>query len=293
MFSAYNPMDFGRPGIQYLLDPLFNTQLLRMLNPTPKRWLRWFYRDTPFRRAYLRLGEKLSSYSAEAVRRNLTLVDSDWMGVLTRSALRLETRTLYPPVPDDFQGKPWDKRESGFLCVGRIVPEKQVERAIRIVAAVRRERPDVHLHIVGRIGDRAYFRGLKRQARNQGDWVEFETDVAAPRKHALLATHKYGIHAKENEPFGITIAELVKAGCLVWVPRGGGQVEIVAHDALTYSGIEDGASRILAVLADEDGQTELRAHLSGRARLFSVGRFEDDVREIVARFIATHERVPS
>lgn len=293
MFSAYNPMDFGRPGIQYLLDPLFNTHLLRMLNPAPKKWLRWFYRDSFFRRAYLRHGERLSSFSSEAVRQNVTLVDSDWMGGLTRSALNLETRTLTPPVPDDFRGKPWGERESGFLCVGRIVPEKQVDRAIRIIAAVRRERPDIHLHVVGRIGDPAYFRSLKRLARSLGDWVEFETDVPAPRKAELLASHKYGIHGKENEPFGITIAELVKAGCLVWVPRGGGQVEIVAHDALTFSGIEDGASRILAVLADEGRQAGLRAHLSGRAKSFSIERFESDVREIVARFIATHERVSS
>jgi glycosyltransferase involved in cell wall biosynthesis len=293
MFSAYNPMDFGRPGIQYLLDPLFNTHLLRMLNPTPKKWLRWFYRDSVFRRAYLGLGERLSSYSSAAVRQNVTVVDSDWMGGLTRSALHLETRTLYPPVPNDVQGKPWNEREDGFLCVGRIVPEKQVERAVRIVAAVRREHPDVHLHVVGRVGDRAYFRGLKRLARSLGDWVEFETDVPAPRKAELLASHKYGIHGKENEPFGITIAELVNAGCLVWVPSGGGQVEIVAHEALTYSGIEDGASRILSVLADEDRQAGLRAHLAERAGNFSVERFERDVREIVAGFIASHERVSS
>lgn len=288
MFSAYNPMDFGRPGIQYLLDPLFNTRLLQMLNPTPKKWRRWFYRDSAFRRTYLRLGERLSSYSPETVRQNVTLVDSDWMGGLTRAALKLETRTLYPPVPDVFQAAPWDERENGFLCVGRIVPEKQIERAIRIVAAVRRERPDIHLHIVGRVGDWAYFRGLRRLARALGDWIGFETAVSASRKAEILTSHKYGIHGKENEPFGITIAEMVKAGCLVWVPRGGGQVEIVSHDNLTYSGIEDGAARILDVLADEGRQAKLRDHLAGRAGLFSLERFESDVREIVGRFFKDH-----
>ncbi len=290
MFSAYNPMDFGRPGIQYLLDPLFNTRLLQMLNPTPKKWRRWFYRDSPFRRAYLKLGERLSSYAPEAVRQNVTVVDSDWMGELTRSALKLETRTLYPPVPDAFRTRPWEDREDGFLCVGRIVPEKQIERAVRIVAAVRRERPEVHLHIVGRVGDRSYEQGLRRLARTLGGWIEFETEVPASRKAELLGSHKYGIHGKENEPFGITIAEMVKAGCLVWVPRGGGQVEIVSHEDLTYSGIEDAVGRIAGVLADPDRQARLREHLAGRAKLFSLERFESDVLEIVARFFGDHGR---
>jgi len=293
MFSAYNPMNFSRPGIQYLLDPLFNTRLLQMLNPNPKKWRRWFYRDSIFRRTYLRLGERLSSYSPEAVRQNVTVVDSDWMGELTRAALKVETRTLYPPVQDVFQAVPWGEREDGFLCIGRIVPEKQIERAMRIVAAVRRGRPDVHLHIVGRVGDRAYFRGLRRLARTLGDWIDFETAVSASRKADILASHKYGIHGKENEPFGITIAEMAKAGCIVWVPRGGGQVEIVSHEALTYSGIEDGAARILDVLADERRQVELRSHLAGQATKFSLERFESGVREIVARFFKEHGRSSS
>ncbi len=290
MFSAYNPMDFGRPGIQYLLDPLFNTRLLQMLNPTPRRLRRWFYKDSFYRRAYLKLGERLSSYSPEAVRQNVTVVDSDWMGGLTRAALKLETQTLYPPVPDAARNSPWDKREDGFLCVGRIVPEKQVERAMKIVAAVRRELPGIHLHVVGRVGDAAYFRSLRRLARSLGDWIAFEIEVPAARKAEILASHKYGIHGKENEPFGITVAELVKAGCLVWVPRGGGQVEIVAHDSLTYSGIEDGAARILSVLKDEGRQADLRAHLASRASLFSLGRFESEVKRIVAKFFEDHGR---
>jgi len=291
MFSAFNPMDYGRAGIQYVLDPLFNSQMLKILNPTPKKWRSWFYQDSFFRRAYLRLGERLSAFSPEGVKRNITLVDSDWMGRLTKIGLGIETRTLYPPVPDDFSPEPWDRKENGFLCVGRIVPEKQVGRVLHVLQAVRAAVPDVHLHIMGRIGDQAYARGLMREAQKLGDWIQFETDASAARKEELLNRHRYGIHGKENEPFGITIAEMIKAGCIVWAPRGGGQVEIVDHPDLTYENIPDGAAKILRVLGDGAKQAELREHLAAQAKKFSVERFQRDVLDIVDRFLNDHARI--
>ncbi|MCX6562148.1 MAG: glycosyltransferase [Candidatus Aminicenantes bacterium] len=291
MFSAFNPMDYGRAGVQYVLDPLFNSQMLKILNPTPKKWRRWFYQDSFFRRAYLRLGERLSAFSLDGVKRNITLVDSDWMGRLTKIGLGIETRTLYPPVPDDFSPEPWDRKENGFLCVGRIVPEKQLERVFRVLQEVRAAVPDIHLHIMGRIGDPAYARDLIREAQKHGDWIRFETDASAARKEELLNRHRYGIHGKENEPFGITIAEMIKAGCIVWVPRGGGQVEIVDHPDLTYESIPDGAAKILRVVGDGAKQAELRGHLAAQAKKFSVERFQRDVLDIVDRFLNDHARI--
>jgi len=291
MFSTYNPMDFGRPGVQYVLDPLFNSEMLKILNPTPKKWRRWFYQDSLFRRGYLRLGERLSAFSLDGVKRNITLVDSDWMGRLTKIGLGIETRTLYPPVPDDFTPEPWERKENGFLCVGRIVPEKQIERVLRVLQEVRAVVPDVHLHIMGRIGDHDYARRLVREANKLGDWIRFETNAPADRKAELLNRHRYGIHGKENEPFGITIAEMIKAGCIVWAPRGGGQVEIIDHPDLTYASIEDGASKILRVLGDPARQAELREHLSRQAAKFSVEQYQSRVLDIVDRFLNDHARI--
>lgn len=291
MLSAYNPMDYGRAGIQYVLDPLFNSQMLKILNPTPKKWRRWFYQDSMFRRLYLAFGERLSAFSLEGVKRNVTLVDSDWMGRLTKTALGIDTRTLYPPVPDGFSPEPWERRENGFLCIGRIVPEKQLERVLHVLREVRAAVPDIHLHIMGRIGDHDYAQSLMREARKLGDWIEFETNASAERKAELLSRHRFGIHGKENEPFGITIAELIKAGCIVWVPRGGGQVEIVDHPDLTYESIQDGAAKILRVLGDAPRAAALLDHLKGQAQKFSVERYQQDVLDIVDRFLNDRARI--
>jgi len=284
MLSAYNQMDFGRKGIQYILDPLFNEQLLRMLNPSPQRWKRWFYRDNIFRKAYLRLGDSLSRFSLEGMKQNLTLVDSDWTGNLTRTALGLETRTLYPPVPEIFPSLRWHEREDGFICIGRIVPEKQIERVIKILQEVRK-RESIHLHIIGRIVDQGYAAKLRKLCQDFQQWIFLEEDVPASKKIHLITTHKYGIHGKENEPFGITVAEMVKAGCLVWVPAGGGQVEIVNHPQLVYKNIPDGADKALYVLGSADLQNKLREHLALQSKIFSVKKFRQEVRDIVFRFL--------
>ena len=49
-----------------------------------------------------------------------------------------------------------------------------------------------------------------------------------------MASHRYGIHGMREEHFGMAPAEMVRAGVIVWVPRGGGQMEIVGREpALT------------------------------------------------------------
>ena len=46
-----------------------------------------------------------------------------------------------------------------------------------------------------------------------------------------MATHRYGIHGMREEHFGMAPAEMARAGAIVWVPRGGGQTEIVGGEA--------------------------------------------------------------
>ena len=79
-------------------------------------------------------------------------------------------------------------------------------------------------------------------------------------------------------------AELVRAGALVWLGRGGGQIEIVGgEDALLYDTEEEAAEKIAAVLSNP-AEERLREHLRVRAERFAPARFVDEVRDIVATF---------
>lgn len=69
-------------------------------------------------------------------------------------------------------------------------------------------------------------------------------------------------------------AELARAGVIVWVSKGGGQMEIVGHEAaLMDDSADDAVARITAVLADPAAQERLRHALAARAEMFSTERF--------------------
>ena len=280
IFGVFNETDFGRRGIQYIHYPSY-------LRPRPTVDLRWYHQPKTALAAYYALADMIADFSVERLKANLTLVNSDWTGEHVRSFLGGQPRTLYPPVADPGPGLSWAERSPHFLAVGRISPEKDYERVMRILTRVRADTPDLRLTIVGtwdRHGER-YFRSLQAQARALGNWIQFRQDVSRADLRGLMGSHRYGIHGMREEHFGMAPAELARAGVIVWVPRGGGQMEIVGNEpSLMYESEEDAAHKIRAVLADSELQEKLRAGLSTRAERFSTERFVREVREIVNAF---------
>jgi len=110
---------------------------------------------------------------------------------------------------------------------------------------------------------------------------------AGQEKKGLLAGHRFGIHARTGEPFGIAVAEMVKAGCITFVPVEGGQAEIVNHPDLTYSDVDDAVNKIDRILRDERREDALRLHLKAQGELFSTERFMAGIRAAVEQFLAT------
>jgi len=289
MFSTYNPMDFGRRGIQYISDPNFNEEMLRLLNPVPETWKKWFYRDSLLRRFYLFLGHILSNYAVKRMKMNMTLVDSNWAGELTSCYYGIECRTVYPPVTEEFDPVPFQRRRNGFVCIGRIVRDKQLEQIIQIIQKIRKRIPDVHLHIIGNRSDRFYYKKIVYLSKKHSDFIHFDGIVSAKRKTEILNNHKYGIHGKRNEPFGIAVAEMVKAGLIVWVPDGGGQVEIVNHPDLIYKTEEEAVAKIENVMENVDKQKMLVKHLEMQAGKFSSMTFMSEIESTVKEFFKENE----
>jgi glycosyltransferase involved in cell wall biosynthesis len=101
-----------------------------------------------------------------------------------------------------------------------------------------------------------------------------------------LAGHRFGINACQSEAFGVAVAEMVLAGCVVFVPNGGGQVEIANHPALIFESEADAVEKIVAVLTNEAEEDKLRAHLQQTAQAYSVENFQAAMRKVVAEFLA-------
>ena len=86
---------------------------------------------------------------------------------------------------------------------------------------------------------------------------------------ALIPTYRYGIHGMAAEHFGMAPAEMAAAGCIVFVPNDGGQVEIVNRDPrLLYETVDDAVASITRIMRDPVEQQAVREMLLSRARAF-------------------------
>jgi len=281
--SAYNVLGLKSKGLQFIGDFSFDDDLRRRFDPRSRGWRGFLDRIAILRAPYLFLGRSISENALEGWEKNITIANSSWAAGILKETYGLTARVVYPPVPGKFAELPWNRREEGFVCVGRLVPEKRIELILDILEEVRSTRPDIHLHIIGTSNDLRYQAFLKERCRRTGGWAIFEGGLFGDRKNRIIAGHKFGIHGRLNEPFGIAPAEMVKAGCLVWVPKGGGQVEIVNDPRLIYENPLDASTKIITAINDPGLQEDLRGHLRKQIECFSPERFIQEVKSVVAQ----------
>lgn len=285
MINGYGPADFGTRGIQFIADFAFDAELRRRFDPSAGRGRDWWYGPSLWRAAYSRLCESVAPTNGGGWKRNLTLANSNWTADLMRQRYGVESAVLYPPVAGQFPHVPFENREAGFVCLGRITPEKRIHTIIEILDRVRGKGHNVHLHIAGGLDGSVYCRSLQALRAQHRDWIFLEGALFQAAKRDLVSRHRFGIHARAAEPFGIAVAEMVKAGCIVFVPNGGGQVEIANHPALIFDNEGDAVEKIDAVLSHEAEQETLRAHLRQRSKAFSLDTFTEAIRRVVAEFV--------
>lgn len=280
VLTANNEADLHRPGIQYVHYPTY-------IRPRPDVDQR-SYHDERVMRLYYALCDRIAAASRDGIKRNLTLVNSDWTGRLMRGWYDGHpTVTLYPPVAGDFPDVPWEARAPGFVCVGRIAPEKNIERIIEILAAVRERFPEVRLHLVGTAGTDAYSQRVLRRVEHERAWVTLYENIPRDELVRLVASQRFGIHGMDEEHFGMAVAEMVRAGCVVWVPDGGGQIEIVAADPrLRYRSVDEAVASITRALEDDLHAQELRATLVPQRERFTEREFVRRFDAIIDRFLA-------
>jgi glycosyltransferase involved in cell wall biosynthesis len=285
LIGCYGPMQVGSPAIQIIQDFSFSEEWRAQLDPVLLTRRGLARENSLSRRIYLKLCRWVSPVDPERWKHNLTLVDSKWIGDFLRKAYGMESTVVYPPVEDDFPQVPFSARENGFVCLGRVFPEKKMDVIIEVLSRVRQRGHNVHLHILGGLDDSPFVTRVKALAEQHKEWVFLEGWVMGQRKKEILAGHRYGIHGRDKEPFGIAVAEMVLAGCIPFVPNGGGQVEIVNHPALIFENEADAVEKIDAVLANPTEQEVLCAHLRQGAKAFSVKTYMEVMRRVVAEFL--------
>lgn len=281
MLSAYNPMDFKVGGLQYVADMAELPEIISLSG-----FQKLFYGKTILRKVYLKLCDLVSPLNLGSLKGNFTLSNSDWTAQLMFKRYGIKAKTVYPPVSSMFPKISFEKRENGFICIGRITPEKRFDVAIEILKQVRQKGHNIHLHIIGRMDNSNYARFLAKKCLENKEWVFIEDNLDEEEKNNLIVHHCFGISCRKNEPFGIAVAEMVNAGCIVFVPDGGGQTEIVKDEALIYKDIEDAVDRIDKVLKDDTVQIELLSHLALQTEKFPVENFKKEIKKIIKDYLS-------
>ncbi len=284
----FDETDLGARSLQYIHFPYMGRiyreeQRLERMPGILGKWRAFQYRLRPWR--------LLAGYSFERVKRNLTLTNSDWTAEWIAREFGIPAQTLYPPVPGNFPDVPWESRENGFVSIGRISPEKRFDQMIAILARVRAAGHAVHLHIIGALGEEKHFRTYYRRVRDlveeHSAWVSLHENISHAELAELVAQHRYGIHAMIDEHFGIAVAEMVRGGCIVFVPDSGGQVEIIGDEPqLQYASNQAAVEKILRVLGDEAAQQTLHNSLTERGKQFAPQYFMERLRSILGEILA-------
>jgi glycosyltransferase involved in cell wall biosynthesis len=288
MISAYNPIFFSKKGIQFIADFSFDDGLRRSLHKDSFGSAKWFYKKSFLRSAYLLLAKILSGRPGDAFQQNITVANSKWTAGIIKEKYGVDCEIIYPPASGCSSNDIFKNRENGFVCVSRISPEKNIEDVINIVKELRKNNSDVHLHILGRKDDAEYARHLKTICSGEDDWCFFEGHLQYDEKFKIISNHKFGISGCRNEAFGIASAEMVKSGCIVFVPDSGGQKEIVNNPQLIYGNRADAVDKINAIMKDGVRQEDILRHLRAEGLRFSANKFKEDVKILIRNFLSSN-----
>jgi glycosyltransferase involved in cell wall biosynthesis len=287
LISTYNLCDFGMPAIQCVADFSWDEELRRRFDPPPVGVHGLFHRVHWLRERYLGLCQTIAQTSGRKLfsGEDVIVANSQWTAAKLQERYGIVSGVVYPPVTGKFPNMAHHGRSNDFACVGRISPEKRIERIIKILSGVRSRDYDVRVRIIGPLDNSPYSRKIASLARRYSDWVFLEGLCTGENKTKILTDCRYGIHGREGEAFGIGVAEMVKAGCITFAPAEGGPAEILSHEALLYDDDDDAVEKIATVLKRQPLQEELLRHLGQQAERFSPANFMIGLRSAVEVFL--------
>lgn len=269
VLSGYNAMDMGQVGIQYI------------------HWVKVMEGN--------HFHQKISNFSEAQISQNISIANSHCVADIVKQTYGIDAKVVYPPVVIDVPNLPWNEKENAFICSGRIVKAKEPHRVIKILKLVREQGFDIKLHITGGGGgiyEWQYTKLMKNLVSENSSWITVHENLPYREYVKVLAKCKYGIHFKK-EPFGISIAEMVKAGAIPFVRSEGGQVEIVGqhNEELFFNTEAEAVEKIIDVLSFSDKQNKLIQSLSNQKKLFSTEKFMLEINDFVKDYLEQENKL--
>ncbi|MFI5778202.1 glycosyltransferase family 4 protein [Nocardia sp. NPDC051570] len=171
-----------------------------------------------------------------------------------------------------------------IVVLSRLVPHKQIEDALAVVAGLRRRVPGLRLDV---IGDGWWADNLKARARELDidDSVTFHGHVGEGRKHELLARAWVHVLPSRKEGWGLAVIEAAQHGVPTVGYRGSRGLTDSIVDGVTGTLVDDATQLTEAVgrlLVDAQERTVMGEKARARSREFSWEQTADGVYEVLA-----------
>lgn len=170
-----------------------------------------------------------------------------------------------------------------LIVVSRLVPHKQIEDALDVLARLVSDGIDAHLDVVG---DGWWSERLRQRtaALGIGDRVQFRGHVSEERKHQLLAAADIHLMPSRKEGWGLAVVEAAQHGVpTIGYRSSAGLVDSII-DGNTGLLVRD-ADQLAAATADLGRDAERRRALGEAARArfadFSWSRTADEFRVVL------------
>ena len=258
--------------IQSLHVPLFffdRTSLLYMGFGLHRGWLSHLARST-----YVIASRALAGWNKSSVKKSRILTNSNWTAQqFIRHYQGCHVDTIYHGASTEitYQDNRYldhSDRENNFVIIGRVVPSKNVDMALRIVDRVREEGINIGLYIIGN-GDGGYADKIC-EAVNSRPYVKWYRGLNRKELEEISCRQKWGIHCAKYEHYGLAAIELQRLGCVTFVPNSCGQAEVVQDKRLKYENETDAVERIISVIRDEVMSREIFASLPDTVSLHEI-----------------------
>ncbi|GAB0107984.1 glycosyltransferase family 4 protein [Nocardia sp. JMUB6875] len=192
------------------------------------------------------------------------------------------------PAGDDGTRTP----HPSIVVLSRLVPHKQIEDAMAVVAGLRESVPGLHLDVIGG----GWWDGnLRAHAQELGiaDAVTFHGHVDEDEKHRLLARAWVHVLPSRKEGWGLAVIEAAQHGVPTVGYRSSRGLTDSIVDGVTGMLVDDAAQLTAAVgdlLGNHEARTVLGEKARARAREFSWEQTGNGVYEVLSA-VTRGERV--
>lgn len=144
-----------------------------------------------------------------------------------------------------------------LVTLSRLVPHKQIEHALEVVAQLKRSHPDVVLDVIGS-GWWEHQLRARASELDVEDRVTFHGHVTDRRKHELLSRASVHLMPSQKEGWGIAVVEAAQHRVpTIGYRHAAGLRDSIGHDVTGY--LADGLDELVSAtrkLVDDPAQTQ-------------------------------------